>query len=304
MLGLHWGYISRKFNIPQDSSMQVSFTILLDGFNSSTSSNPFLSTNIDFKLSVLNGSGLTMDSVSLKDLNPTNLEWRSYEATFRKTSSFSDPWNVEFGLFKGSDEQNLILSNVSVSWQPLIGSNISREQIPDFTTTTATTTTKSTTTTTTIVNNVTTNENDMNGTTVKYPPDIIDETNSTSSVLSANTTTPSNSSTTLPTTTTTSPKPTTTALYNLTTSQSVDNFTESSGNGTQESIVESKDDEGSIGYAGEVVLIVFIVLLGIMVLVVVAKYYHLQKNIGDYRVNPSAEYPNPSFNPQDSYRDH
>ena len=34
-------------------------------------------------------------------------------------------------------------------------------------------------------------------------------------------------------------------------------------------------------FSGEVVLIVFIVLLAIMVLVVVAKYYHLQKNIGN-----------------------
>ena len=34
-------------------SMQVSFTILLDGYNRSTSSNPFLSTNIDFKVNII-----------------------------------------------------------------------------------------------------------------------------------------------------------------------------------------------------------------------------------------------------------
>ena len=71
-------------------SMQVSFTILLDGFNSSTSSNPFLSTNIDFKVNFIHVQLFSRNfalSVSLKEANIYANFWENVANFFSSGNS-------------------------------------------------------------------------------------------------------------------------------------------------------------------------------------------------------------------------
>jgi len=191
------------------------------------------------------------------------------EAVFRKTSVGSEPFTVEFGLLKASEDQHLILSDVSVSWNPIVGENITREDLPD--------TLEAGNTTSSTLNITTTTDS----TAAALSNNTIDATTTPSINMTAN-------ATSFFANITTSPTPT--------------------KNGSASADTMAKMD-GSIGYNGEVLLICLVVILGIVVLVLTANYYLVKKNIGDYRVNgareaAAAQYSNPSFNQQESYRDH
>jgi hypothetical protein len=106
-----------------------------------------------------------------------------------------------------------------------------------------------------------------------------DASNVTSAATTAtnpnSTTSPNNITNQSTTTTTTTPTTTTTTITS----------TSSHVNATAEAIrTEEKADLGSYGYTSEVVLICLVVIFGLMFITMVAKYYQLKKNIGDYRI--------------------
>jgi len=211
----------------------------------------FLNSPPSFQVSARSQNGTLIDKVvRLSDLSPPNLQWNHYTVYFNNTAVWSlETLVLEFRMTRTDPDQLLILRNVTVKWQQLVG--------PDVPTATPAT----------------------SGPTSEAP--------TTGSV---------NGSTAGPVTNTTV----------RTTAAPAANITDSA-NSTRgpTSVPNVQPYSDSISYSGEVVMICVIVILIICLAVSMTKYYFLQKNIGEYRVNRTqAQYSNPSYDSNDSYRDH
>merc|ERR1719468_254684 len=255
--------VSRQILAPQNSSVSIHFNLLVHGKLDEEEENKFIQSNIEFQFELNNGENPSQ-VVDLEVLQPQNDEWKSYEVSFRTDSE--EPTTITFSSMKRSEKQHVILRNITLSWAPLLSINIIRPLMPVSTTAPQTSSEKPSTAAVSHESSPSTNN---------------------SSVASDGASTSAISTTT------------TSSMLNVTTVQ------QEFGNETQPTGTPLKDDgnQGSIGYTGEVFLVIVVVVLIICFSVVSTKYYFLQKNIGAYRVSntntatstASSNYSNPSF---------